>query len=76
MFLGPREYGDKVMMGHMGRAWARLMAYFYKERTIGALPPSVKARTYARGTQPIADPPSDSDEERAVTLEDIRQGRK
>ena len=64
-------------MGHMGRAWARLMAYFYKERTIGALPPQVKAKTYARGLkQPTEAPPSDSDEDRAVTLEDIRQGRK
>ena len=64
------------MMGHMGWAWARLLAYFYKERAIGSLSQREKSRARDRNNKAPEIPLSNSDEEREVTLEDIRQGRK
>ena len=64
-------------MGHMGRMWARLAAYFYKDRPVGSLTPSVKNKTYVRGTRrPENYEFSDSEEEREVNLMAIRETKR
>ena len=76
MNLEPRSLPDEVYIyGNMGRAWARLASFFYKERPIGELAPRVKKATYERGL-PISNRSSTSDEDSEKELNEMRKSKR
>ena len=62
-------------MGHMGRAWARLLSYFNKERPIGRLSEEKKVEQRQIASRPasVHSQDFDSDEDPAEALEDLRR---
>ena len=73
--LGPRQYKDEVYFGHMGRAWARLASYYYKDRPIAQLIPS-RRPTYADRRNPIKNEEMDSDEEREELVSSLQRSKR
>ena len=64
--LGPQEFKDEVYFAHMGRAWARLASYYYKDKPINRVAVN-RSLTYAERRRPITTNDSDSDENQAST---------
>ena len=60
------------MMGHMGRAWARLLSYFLKDRTNCVLTPAPNTNTSHQSRQPIRTRDTTSDDEREINLDAMR----
>ena len=60
----------------MGRAWARLTSYFYKERAIGALSHNERRRAQNRAIHPTRDDAINSDEERETLSQELRESRR
>ena len=64
-------------MANMGRAWARLASYYYKDRPIASLIPDRKTNS-ARGRKAIKNTPnySDSEEERDEMVRTLQRTKR
>jgi len=73
--LGPQQYKDEVYFGIMGRGWARLASYYYKDRPIIEPVPSRRI-TYADRRKPITNEDSDSEEEREKVISSLQRSKR